>query len=287
MARLKPKGSWKQSEEKRRRFIERALKKTMQPMHKIGKRAGVSLEVVSRINVQQPFQPPIRSRELTYKITGAASAKTRVAKRRKIRHFSKLAKEQLLEEHVRGIRQVANSWYWRRGHNSELLRRQYQTIDDLVNDIRAYVFEQLDYYDPEIKGKHGNQVKPFSYIYGGAELFCKFTASSLRGERRRKPPAQRTEEIWVPPVIMRLLKKIGKIPKLYHGAETVPQVIDKLRELIKKPEIGLTPRMRELMGHRLAGKGQKQIMHAMAISDSRMWRLENRATKKIREYFSK
>ena len=289
MAGMKPKGSWKKDRQKKRKFIARALKWTEASMRAIAKRASVQPETVQMVNIQTLTGLPIRDAERIGEAARKATQKIKRAKRKKINFFTTEQKLRLLEQNKRALFEVALKWFNRKDYVARLLKKEFLSPRELVDGMKSYLFESLDYYDPEIIGREGKKAKPLTYIYRGAELFCMSLSDTLARTtaKKRKKPAEKKQEAWIPQAIKRLLRKIGNIPELYRGAENIGDIIERMKKIVENKEIGLTERMQQALKLSLELKKLGERKRIMGISKNRVLQLEDIAVKKIREYFSK
>lgn len=295
----KPKQGWRADPRKRKRYIIRALKIARKTsLNKIAKWAGVVPATVHKINQSGTPYGPIRDQSTTQEIGKQASAATRREKRKKISCFSREQKIHLLEKNKGLLWQVALEWFTKKGHRSTLIRREFTTPQNLVDSMKYYVFEQLDYYDPKITGLTGAQTNLATWIYGGAQLFCRGTVTEITKQKEQTHPKfekllERGKKITkketgflVPKATKDFLQKIGNIPEIYSGATDIETVKQRIIAIARAPECGLSKKEIQVIEQRFNGKTRKEIGKELELTGGRIGQIEARAAKKIQIFLA-
>ncbi len=279
-------------------LIRRKLKSTSHSMKAIAGMTGVPVRVVKEINTRTRTGAPIRDTE-TARMIGARATKEKKIGGHKINHFTAKQKWSLLVKNRPGILNVAKRWI----KKSRNLQKKYASVGELASDITIYLFETLDYYNPEFIGRDNKKVKVFTYIWNRTEMFCRYAALGTRTarikeiqypvsrnkeidfeERRKKPPAE-NDDVVVSFETKTVLKKIGNIPLLYRGAEELNDVIERIKQVLGKA--GLTQVEKQIMKLRLKGKTMQETSNKIGVTKEWIRQLENGATEKIRKTLAK
>ncbi len=170
-SRSKPKGSWKKDPAKRDRFIERALRQTLASQHDIAKRVGIHSSKVSDLNKSKGIRSKSQSKEIRY-----ASLKSK-----RFDLFSRSEKTKLVAQNSGGITEQVKVWWAK----SSLIRTEFGSLADFVNEAKGFAFERLDFYDPS------RSTKPSTFIINSAKFFGKKTNGDLLRAGRSKTTFKR------------------------------------------------------------------------------------------------
>jgi hypothetical protein len=213
---------YRQDPQRRRRFILRALRLTRAPMTTIAKRAGYKKSAqVYEINMREGIRDPALARA----ICKEAELRKLAAKRRRIALFSDLEKAELIKTNLGLILLFARS-FW----SAIEIRKEYPDFDDFLNEIKTYVAESLDYYDPEKVGKKtGKTTKVSTWIGNYVKWFCFNKYRSLRKQRLRQMPVNSAGEEIEP--VRRLTPVESKKPSGWELARVPVRARSLLRNL--------------------------------------------------------
>ena len=246
----------------------------------------------------------LRSEKIAREIGGMATGlklkgKPRGPRKERKFLFSRKEKTNLLEEHRGALIKSA-----RFGLSAERIRRMYAGDFDLfLEKMKKFVFENLDLYDPEVKGKDGKTATPFTWIVNSAKLFCLREYNKAAEPKEKQMPVgkkglpisqtdviRRTKEArlaktrvqWISRAAYPLLKKLGlnpdQVAKLGF-ADIKKQII----EFSESRDACLTERDSNIVRRKLEGQRRKDIAHSMETSTWTISVIESSAAQKIKE----
>ncbi len=271
------------------------------PAVKIARKYGVTPKTVVAANKKYGIRSPeimsaIRSRT----ISASRIAYIKKTRGKKVHFFTKKKKLDLLEENKGLIIKVT-----REAWSSDLIRKEFnQEMRSLLQAVEVFILDNLDYYNPKVKGYMGKTTKPSTWIYNGAKVYCRSLYTRLHrikenktmpfdsaglpiaqtGEVRQVKGIRRTglkEVQWIPSAANALLKKLGldpnKVAKLGY-IDLKQQII----EIAKAKQTGLTSRELEAVKLTLNGKTMAQIGKKFGTVRQVINYLETRAAKKIK-----
>lgn len=269
---------WKQSPERVKTFIRRGLK-TSGSMAEIARRAHATEARVYYINKNHQIRPL----EYLRSIGTAAGAKKRLRKRAKVCTFSEEQKGRLLKQYEGALYNIAKRWW----NQSGVLRKKFGSAKDILGEINVYAFEQLDYYDPSIKGRGGRTTKPQNWMLRGANFFCMHSSVEKKekptGETDRKRLrdwAESKQRVSIIPRTARvLLRKIGfDLPTVASlGYESIKN------QLLKTACTGLSDREKTVIEKSLDGKRVDAIVKELGGSRLTLIAARGTAIEKIRK----
>jgi len=282
-------GRWKKDPARRGAFVRRALSLTEAPPREIAERSGMqpsSVRVISR-------REGIRPRELTKAIAGRVIAEKQKGRKKKRRTewigFFKTEKEKLqaIENNADKIRNSVNYW-WKK----KLIRSLFDgKKEGFFGAAKFFVFEQLDYFNPETESRKGGKVKVGTWIQSTANLFCKRAfldkkraiekeKSAMAIGAREKPSTTRS---WIPPSARPLLKKLGLDPEKVADVG-YKDIAARLKTIANNPETRLTKLQKNVFSQRLDGRQLRQIAKKLnKRAYSAIFAYEERAAAKVRK----
>lgn len=271
-------GRWKQDPQKVETFIKRGLK-TQQAISEIARRASVNVMKVWRRNAKYGIRPF----EQVRRIGATDGQKKRHSNRAKPCIFSEEQKTQLLKQHSGAITAVAKQ-SWKKSWN---IKKKFGSMTDFLNEVNQYIFRQLDYYDPSVKGRDGKTAEPITWMVNGAKLFClranskksaKYTDEPFRKELMSGAELQQAL-FTMPATGKRLLKNIGFDLKTVArlGFEGIKS------QLLSKACAGLSEREKTVIKGSLDGKKLEIIGKGLGMTRQNASLIRIRAVKKIRK----
>jgi len=306
--------------------IVKKLRQTGAPMTEIAEQERCSATFVYGMNRKYGA----RTKEEAWDIGARAVVQAR-QKSRQVCFFTPKEKRELLQRHLHGIHGFARQWYHgnlpaNKFNNairkffpflmnpsqtqlSVLIKRTYPEFDDFLATVQAKILQNLDYYDPNVRGPDGKRIAPFTWIINTVHLFVGETAIARyrrRGNRELQMPVTPdgkpiTEAFavdvphalgtakarWIPGPTRIALKKLG-IDISNSSTDEIKGIRRNLLEISKSPEARLTQREQDVF--RLALKGY--IMKAVSarittkrgkpLSREMIRQVEQQAISKIR-----
>lgn len=284
-------GRWKQSKTRKTIFIKRALSMTLSPQTEIAKRAGVGPRVVSIIARRDRIRPP----ELTKAIHGSAvsSARKRILfprRRKKIGHFKTDAEKwAAIKKHNVTIEGEVNKWW-----KSEWVKQAFgRNKENMLKQAKLFVFQQLDYFDPNERTEKGRPAEIKRWIRIGAEFFCrKIYNNEKEKDTRNRTAIQKlataktgpiTARSRVPATAKPLLKKLGfdisAVSEVGFG-----DIRKEIIRIAEEKETGLTERQKQVVRMRLEDQTLAEIAERLDLkAQSGIYAFEDSATKKIKK----
>ena len=153
--------------------IRQQLRRTKKPFSQITREVRTPRGLVRSVN----HWYEIRSLEQIEALRKAANLKSnpRYNSRKKVGFFSSKKKWALIEKNKRAIYKVAWKWY----RKSKILQSRVGLVEDLAHDIFLFLFKDLDYYDPSVRGWKGRSASPVTWMVMRTELYCKNKVSML------------------------------------------------------------------------------------------------------------
>jgi len=282
-------GRWKKSQRKRGRFIRSALRLTEATQAEIHKRSGVrDPGTVSQINLREKIRPYEISRAIAARHKGYTKKKR---KRKKVSLYSEKEKYNILKRNKRIIDSTANSW-WKGAVEQEFGGNR----ENFLKAVNLFVFQQLDYFDPERKYKDGTPSKLSVWIEKGVRLYCKrkyFDLIRRKTKERaaleaiaaeKKPMSTRS---WVPATAKPLLRKLGlDIEKVADVGYN--DVRKQIMEIVRNKKTGLTQKEKTVVRLVLEGKTLIEIAKRVGWkAKSTVYACEAKAIKKIKKQLPK
>ncbi len=276
----------------------RLLALTEKSMLEIAKSLGLgNANPVQRINHNYGIRgkgetDAIRSKHISL-------SKKKLYAREKVKHFTRKQKFGLLEKNKGAIIESSKKW-WR----SQKIRNYFgNDFNSFQAAIRDYLFSELDYFNPKVKGYKGKAMKPSTWIFEWTRFFCLKLNMGLKKiepqmllDRKGLPVSQtalvRTpqaikrvfnpkETKWVPYSARYFLERLGldagKVAKIGFGG-----VEKQIIELSQNPETGLSTVERGIARGRLKGKSQKELGDLYRMSEPNVAVIEKRIAKKLR-----
>lgn len=283
-------GGWKLSRRKRGRFIRRALSRTEASTIEIARRAGTGIAPgsVSDINIKEKIRPremilqiAENARLETYNIRGTKRGSKR--QRAKPAIFDEAQKKELLQRYKGAIAAIAAGWW-----KTEAVRLRFGgNWNEFLDSVNGFLFEQLDYFNPNATGKSGKPKQPLDWIRGGASLFCRRSFFEvIRGKVKEAAIMRGGEPIaargWIPVSAKPFLKKLGlDLERIKDtGFWDVKAQIIKISQL---PQTGLTRREKQVVELRLEDKSFIEIAQRFGLRvRSSIHPIEEKAAKKIK-----
>jgi len=275
--------------------ILRALASPSNSMTAIAHRHRVSEAAVKKVKEYYGLRPRGLAREIGARVT----ALKKKGLRRKVFYFTAKEKKGLLKQHNRALAKVAL-----KGWAAKPIRRRYMfEFDHFFEDLKNYVFKQLDYYNPNVEGTKGKTASPLTWIVNGANIFYYDSYRRASRSKERAMPADQnglpiaqtgmvraTAEARLKPAIGlqwvsfstgALLKKLGlnpkKVARLGFGG-----IKKQIIEISKSTETGLTKTEKKIIKMRLDGKRLRWIAPSLGMTPQNVSRIETNAAKKIR-----
>jgi hypothetical protein len=293
------KGRWKSNSGAKKRFFLRALKWTRASYKRITRRADSrSPDYLSVLNAKHNIRSPGLVKEIASEAMRTAhSSKAR----RRINFFSMQEKQALISEN--------NGLFWEVAKRrwGALLRKEFGNKEMLVDGMKQYMLEQLDYYDPEVRGWGGKASKPQTFIFRGCLLFCRIVAgralrrrevtmpvdkkgrpldglAKVSSELRRKPT--RRQLLAIPPKSKAFLKNLGvDIDEV--AIEGFSSVKEGIIQIALDPSTGLAAEEREVVKERLGNRSLDEIGRRLVsqkktgVGKERVRQIEAKAIRKI------
>ncbi len=281
--------------------ILKDLDSTELSMKTIASKHGVDPGTVANINKRYEVRSPGVVADIGIKSSLARKKKTHKKKslRKKVCFFTTEKKLDLLKENHGMFVKIARSWW-----TYDPSRRKFnQDMSTLVQAMKEYVFDKLDYYNPKVKGRKGKAITPASWIYGGAELYCLNLQSKLNREKEKTMPldqkglpisqvvevtkvkgvrAGSAEDLhWIPFTANKLLRKLGLNPNRVAKAG-YKGIRKQIIEIATAKKTGLTVKEQRVIKMFLNGKTIVNAANILKTPKRTIYYISKIACKKIR-----
>jgi len=288
---------WRENPKRKRRFIEMALRHTREPMTRIRKVAGVDGGTVSDIN----SKADIRSPELVREIWVESTRRTKLARRKKVCAFTDAEKMALIKENGGGIFSKLNIVWFGYG-TGKIIKREFGSLKEFAKAAEGYIFEQLDYFDPERKSKRtGRPIKASTWVINGAKIFAMQMVTRI-GKRieitgfpglesitatskaRMVPfPEKNLKRLLheIPPAAKHVLRKLGLDLNRVATMGFI-EIKETVLRIANEPKTGLTGREKTVIAGRLEGRTTRELEEPLGLSRTTISTIQASAVLKIK-----
>ena len=267
-------------------------------MCEIARETGLHEQTVFKINKRYGIRPYEETIDIMAK---TSSVRQTGSKRKKVNHFNIKQKNDLLEQHKGIIIKMARTWW-----NSTAIKTKFIGDKDIfIEKINRFVFEQLDYYNPKVKGKTGKTAKPSTWMFKAAKIACMrlYSRASKEAKKKQMPVNTKGQSIaqtgivettrqkrknvgpatiqWIPFSAKSILKaldlELDSIAEIGFG-----NIKKQIIEIARKKKTGLSKREKKIIEMSLNGESTEKIGKILKIEYENVNSINLNAAKKIR-----